>query len=506
MMAAGDVYAGSYQCGSAAWLLIHIEKATSEGVDAIFHFLYPSSTQHGAYAMHGEWDKASSQILSFEPAEWLWAKAVKVQKVGIMGIVSENGESFAGEIMHAACGKFQVNRTRVDVTPPETTVFFADADGTPNQFEMVIKAPLDEADEETRVAPIRRAAQMIFTGVGSLAGEAREARQARREGKDVDVYGGARVPPPASPPQQQQQPQQQQPQQPQQQQRAPPTLATASSAVSSSLDGTASSREAQDSLAEQLWVRIANRRYEEAYELWSYSCLLHGSAASERSAAATDVIGRVLRSSDSASSSAGGVDDPQETASFWLHVRRHMLQSLAVFGGQPSGTVGRAIAATLSADGLPQPEVAFAEAQLALALNRSGCKDDDETLRAAEESLAAGDVEAAQAGYASLVAKRPEWAFPHQRLGDLAFRKLDDKRGGIGLLRLAADKHVFDVFSWVALGHALRESSETRSALSAFKQAQAWHPTMAHIRRMRQWMTAVEGQLAHAAAQGQPAV
>ena len=111
VMAAGDVYAGSYQCGTAAWLLMHIERATSEGVDAIFHFLYPTSTQHGAYAMRGEWDKTSRQILSFEPAEWLWAKATKVQKVGIMGIVSEDGESFAGEIMHESCGKFAVNRT-----------------------------------------------------------------------------------------------------------------------------------------------------------------------------------------------------------------------------------------------------------------------------------------------------------------------------------------------------------------------------------------------------------
>ena len=36
------------QCGSAAWLLMHVEEVSTAGVKAIFHFLYPGTTQYGA--------------------------------------------------------------------------------------------------------------------------------------------------------------------------------------------------------------------------------------------------------------------------------------------------------------------------------------------------------------------------------------------------------------------------------------------------------------------------
>ena len=54
--AAGDVFAGSYVCGNAAWLLLHIHSSgptQGSSNSATFHFLYPSSTQHGAYSLSG---------------------------------------------------------------------------------------------------------------------------------------------------------------------------------------------------------------------------------------------------------------------------------------------------------------------------------------------------------------------------------------------------------------------------------------------------------------------
>ena len=63
LLHAGDVFAGSYKCGSAAWLLMHVEEVSTAGVKAIFHFLYPGTTQHGAFLLHGKWDETHRRIL-----------------------------------------------------------------------------------------------------------------------------------------------------------------------------------------------------------------------------------------------------------------------------------------------------------------------------------------------------------------------------------------------------------------------------------------------------------
>jgi len=52
-LAAGQTFAGHYTCGSTAWLFLTIESVTPESVDAIFHFLYPGSTQSGVFEVHG---------------------------------------------------------------------------------------------------------------------------------------------------------------------------------------------------------------------------------------------------------------------------------------------------------------------------------------------------------------------------------------------------------------------------------------------------------------------
>ena len=117
----GDVYVGQYMCGSAAWLLLHIDSANADGeVSAVFHFVYPTSTQHGAYQMHGSFRKGlKSNLLELEPGEWIH-KAAKVVKVGVIGVFTDDGLSYKGEILHSNCRGFQVNKTTVDVSPPGT--------------------------------------------------------------------------------------------------------------------------------------------------------------------------------------------------------------------------------------------------------------------------------------------------------------------------------------------------------------------------------------------------
>eukprot|EP00967_Tisochrysis_lutea_P072918 scaffold97426_cov30-Tisochrysis_lutea.AAC.2 len=49
----GQTFVGHYTCGSTAWLFLTIEAASTERVDAAFHFLYPGSTQSGVFELHG---------------------------------------------------------------------------------------------------------------------------------------------------------------------------------------------------------------------------------------------------------------------------------------------------------------------------------------------------------------------------------------------------------------------------------------------------------------------
>ena len=53
-----------------------------------------------------------------------------------------------------------------------------------------------------------------------------------------------------------------------------------------------------------------------------------------------------------------------------------------------------------------------------------------------------------------------------------------------------------DIFSWLELGHTLREKlADTHGALKAYKEVRSRHPTMSAIRRMRQWLAAVEAPI-----------
>ena len=150
-------------------------------------------------------------------------------------------------------------------------------------------------------------------------------------------------------------------------------------------------------LAEHLWQRLTSRRFEHAYQLWSSSCFTARSGGEEEGRqAARAVIARVLGMRSPFPNRARDASYPQTTHSVPSEtaaartLRHDMLRSLAVFGSY-GAEVSRAIAASLRpvTDLDPHAEVLFTEAQLQLALNRSGCRDDDDALRRVESAPAA---------------------------------------------------------------------------------------------------------------------
>ena len=134
-------------------------------------------------------------------------------------------------------------------------------------------------------------------------------------------------------------------------------------------------------------------------------------AREERRSTAHSVVSRILEQARDT------LESPDRARSRAMH--RDVLRALAVFGGrlQP---VGRAIAAVLaSSDEAEADDSVFFESHLALALNRSGCRDDDELLELAEVHRRAGDVETARRHLTQLIARSPDWSYPFQRLGVL---------------------------------------------------------------------------------------
>ena len=476
-ISAGDVYVGSYRCGSPAWLLLQIEEASEKSIKAVFHFVYPSSTQHGAYLMRGSWDEKNSRILNFEPGAWIHAAIGKVVPVGLMGIFSSDGNTFSGEVMHKSCGKFEVNRTSLDVAPPETTIYFDSPGGKAEDYEMTISAGDEDDPDASQWRPHGR---LLIRGVAGLVEEARRARRARASGQEVDAYGRAspgssdRAGDPIAP---------------------MPPAATAPAHDSGRTALGALPQGAQDlwqgegispELAQKMSLIKASvlrglhaRDFALAYSTWADSC--ETIQAAPRREIAQQIISEILQGAQLVAA-----DDPYAA-------QRRTLAALAVFGGDH--TVGRGIASVLSEKSTPPQEVVFAEANLRVALNRSGCHDLDAALLAADAASGAGDLEAARGGYENLINRQPEWAWPQHKLGDLLFRRLGERAEGLRYLQRAADQAPYDVFAWSALMLARREANEIPAALAAYSQVNSWHPHMMPVQRLRQWATAVEDQL-----------
>ena len=110
---AGMVFAGNYACRTPAWLLLHLHSCNSTNVEAIFQFIYPTSTQHGAFWVSGTF--GATRALKLAPGgAWLGAPPPRVVPVGLLGVISDEGRRFKGEVLHGGCGSFDVNITTWD--------------------------------------------------------------------------------------------------------------------------------------------------------------------------------------------------------------------------------------------------------------------------------------------------------------------------------------------------------------------------------------------------------
>ena len=487
--------------------------------------MYPSSTQHGAYLMHGKY-QANSRILNFSPAEWLHQSNGKVVPVGLMGVVDEDGDSYVGEVMHLSCGKFHLNRTTLDVAAPAHTVNFHGADSDEPTHHMTLRAEgeiisgtpragMDKEDPSAGRGPDRQALQMILNGVRGLVAEARHQRQeaaastAPASTASASTASAASAaaptapePPPAQPP-------------------AAPSEATPpmtrDGAVRWRTPGMRElARMGERALAEALSARLAAGAFVSAYELWAAV----PNAAVQRAAARQVLSAHAIMTGD-----AGGSTREQQ---------RHMVQTLALFGGAvPSAAA--AIGQVLSTVGESTDEYAFAAEQLSLALGRSGSLhadrelaealriadkgdedvEDGDEMRIAPDGKAytkaefhdwfgdlktwstaqrASDGGAMQKGRQILLRladSQPRWALPLRKLGEL-FRAHHDTDLAAQMLRRAVERAPHDVWSWVALGHILKERDDVRGALRAFKEAQARYPTMPALSKLRQYIAAAE--------------
>ena len=185
----GTIFAGHYHCGSPAWLLLYIEEVKATSFSAVFHFLYPTSSQHGAFAMSGTISEATEEtqsILRLKPGNWVHKAPGKVMPVGLTGVISLGGSRIKGEVMHLGCGGFDVNRTQLDFGVGTLTL---GADGTaPRALNLMLTEDGVIADEQ----PSRAKLQLMINGLGQLVGEAQQVRGSSAKGGGSDGGGGGR--------------------------------------------------------------------------------------------------------------------------------------------------------------------------------------------------------------------------------------------------------------------------------------------------------------------------
>ena len=110
---AGMVLVGSYTCRTPAWLILHVHACNASAVEAVFQFVYPTTTQHGAFWVSGQF--GATRALKLAPTTaWLTPAPPRVVPVGLLGIISDEGRRFKGEVLHGGCGGFDVNLTTWD--------------------------------------------------------------------------------------------------------------------------------------------------------------------------------------------------------------------------------------------------------------------------------------------------------------------------------------------------------------------------------------------------------
>ena len=90
------VLVGSYTCRTPAWLILHVHACNASAVEAVFQFVYPTTTQHGAFWVSGQF--GATRALKLAPTTaWLTPAPPRVVPVGLLGIISDEGRRFKGE-------------------------------------------------------------------------------------------------------------------------------------------------------------------------------------------------------------------------------------------------------------------------------------------------------------------------------------------------------------------------------------------------------------------------
>ena len=450
----GAVFAGQYMCGSPAWLMLHIEMADAPAVTAAFHFIYPTTSQTGAFAMSGT--ISNENILRLQPGEWLQKPpGKKVIPVGLAGIVSDDGTRIKGEVMHLGCGSFDVNRTVVDVSPGTLTL---SADGTTAaprglDLELSSEGPITDAN------PSRTTLQLLVNALAQIAGEAGRSHGDGRSDEEVNTEasadGGSAYKGPFVPG------------------RAP--RFSIWEVPESFEEGSG----AENTRRQEVMGMLQQRRWREAYTTWQQL------AWHTQQSAAHGLVGGLVAIKDTL---IGGAD-----AEASRQLQHDALRVLSVLTGvtQASGAIAALLQST-------DPHLtAFADEQLQLNLNRSGAVEPDALLHQAEELLrdggAAGKASEKETNHAArgalerLRASAPHWAHGAYRLGLLS-ATTGDLGECVALQRRALELNRYHLPAMLQLGLCLKDLRDTAGALSIFTELQRRHPSMPGIRRLKQWI------------------
>ena len=76
-------------------------------VNAIFDFDYKNRTRTGAFYVDGKY-YLETKVAIFEPGDWIRNPA-RFSSVGMDGVVSSNGQVYAGKILSGGCGEFRLS-------------------------------------------------------------------------------------------------------------------------------------------------------------------------------------------------------------------------------------------------------------------------------------------------------------------------------------------------------------------------------------------------------------
>lgn len=452
------VYVGHYVCGSSAWLLLHVEAASAGMVNAVFHFVYPSSTQHGAFELKGSWVN-EGRVLRLVPGDWLDAPPTRVVPVGIAGVVSGDGSRFKGEVLNAGCGGFDVNLTRADVAAG-ATVDLGDATldlpvrATPASGERPLTFALLDG-LELMMAGERAARKGGADRAGAAGAGAASAGSAGASAAGaVDAAGAAG----AAPTQSELMPASDAPE-------APATISVGYADISA--------EDARlDTLEATLLARIAAHRYAAAYDAWRAIRALEPAVVRDGpyGTTAARVMGKAV------AQLTGEGRSPTSSPEHFAHV----VQTLGVFGGVTHIT--RSLLAFAS---FPDAQLATqAEAQLRLVLDRSGTFEADALLAAADGALAQGRRDAASRAYGTLFLWAPTWAAPHARLARM-HAAAGEYEGCARDARAALEINPNDVWSRMTLGECLDALGKSGPASEALREVRRLLPTMAELQRYK---------------------